>query len=275
MFEGSGMPAGLCPLCLNYTDVLDSHLIPAGVNRILRDQTISGNPDPLSITAKVTVQSSRQFHDYVFCKGCETRFNRNGERWVLAHMARGTEFRLFDILASSKEIESPYDGDHWYAAAEIPDINTQALAYFGLSMAWRTSVHAWKGIDGFKRRLDLGSYQGPIRKYLLGESSFPTNCNLVVAVWPDKETVLYSTYLPRRHFMDRRFHTYSFYLPGITFVLFLGKQIPHEVKDQCCYTTERKVILSSKDISQHAVSFLESMCRSTNRVARSLQVHRV
>ena len=125
----------------------------------------------------------------------------------------------------------------------------------GMPGAGKTGIHDWKGIDGYTRRLELGPYEDPIRRFLLGEGPFPSRCFVRVAVWPDKAAVLYCTYFPRRH-SERRFHLFSFYIPGITFCLYVGKGVPLKLRETCCYSSRRKPILTSGEVADKTSSLL-------------------
>jgi hypothetical protein len=235
------MSVGICKLCLEEKELHDSHLIPKGVYKSLRSE----GEDATSVTATKILQISWQFHAHLLCRSCEDRLNKGGETWVLKHMARQIprpQFLLFDLLNESALCEADDDG-RVYASAELPQIDTAKLAYFALSMFWRTTIHEWKGIDGFTRRLSLGSYAEPVRQFLLG-GQFPKYCFTRVMVWPDKESVFYCTHLPRRN-IEPQFHLYSYYLPGITFYGYVGKCVPPELKKTCCYSSEQKPIRTS------------------------------
>jgi len=159
------MSVGICKLCLEEKELHDSHLIPKGVYKSLRSE----GEDAISVTATKILQISWQFHAHLLCRSCEDRLNKGGETWVLKHMARQIprpQFLLFDLLNESALCEADDDG-RVYASAELPQIDTAKLAYFALSMFWRTTIHEWKGIDGFTRRLSLGSYAEPVRQFLL------------------------------------------------------------------------------------------------------------
>ena len=150
------MSVGICKLCLEEKELHDSHLIPKGVYKSLRSE----GEDATSVTATKILQISWQFHAHLLCRSCEDRLNKGGEMWVLKHMARQVprpQFLLFDLLNESALCEADDDG-RVYASTKLPQIDTAKLAYFALSMFWRTTIHEWKGIDGFTRRLSLGSY---------------------------------------------------------------------------------------------------------------------
>src|SRR5689334_20945536 len=80
-------PLTRCCLCLRSRELEESHLIPAGMYRISRGDP-HGNPNPLLLSPDMFLQTSDQVKDYLLCHDCEELFNKNGERWVIAHCYR-------------------------------------------------------------------------------------------------------------------------------------------------------------------------------------------
>jgi hypothetical protein len=242
-----------CRLCSKARELQRSHLIPAAVFKSLRSE----GKDVTSITAKKIVQTSRQFQAHLLCGDCEDSLNKGGETYVLRHMARQIpelEFRLYDLL--SGEIICGADDDcRVYDTRDVPEIDTGKLAHFALGMVWKTTACDWVGVDGYIRRLDLGPYEDPIRRFLLGDAPLPKHCFVNVFVWHDKSSVVYGTYLPRLHH-KRQSHVYSYYLPGITFVVRVGKSVEQKWRELCCYSNERKPIAASIYVAEQNASLL-------------------
>jgi hypothetical protein len=237
------MLCGICKLCLEEKELHDSHLIPKGVYKSLRSE----EHDATAVTATKILQISLQFHAPLLCLNCEDRLNRGGETWVLKHMARRVpcaQFLLFDLLHDHALCRRDEDG-RIYEAGKIPGIDIAKLAHFTLGMVWKTTIHSWRGVDGYKRRLSLGPYAEPVRRFLLGTGPFPAHCYTRILLWPDKESVFYCTHLPRRN-IEPQFHLYSYYLPGITFCAYVGKGVPRELRETCCYSSALKPIRTSK-----------------------------
>lgn len=100
---------GECRLCLrNGVELQDSHFLSKGIYKILRDSNAS-NPNPFLVTAGKSVQTSHQLKRHLFCKSCEERLNKNGERWVLSKCRQSDgSCPLADVLASrAPNMESP------------------------------------------------------------------------------------------------------------------------------------------------------------------------
>ena len=57
------------------------------------------------------------------------------------------------------------------------------LAYFGLSILWRSGVHMWNTAFGEKsNRMDLEDFEEPIRLFLHGDGPFPADVAVQVTV---------------------------------------------------------------------------------------------
>ena len=99
---------GLCRLCLNPSaNLRQSHYLPKGLYRLLRDEK-SPNPNPVLLTERLAVSTSKQLTPYLLCGLCEKRLSHNGENWVLQHCPRRGSFTLATILdaVSPSEVSS-------------------------------------------------------------------------------------------------------------------------------------------------------------------------
>ena len=121
--------------------------------------------------------------------------NDNGERYTMRQVAKpyGT-FPLLKTLLKATPVPMGPDAIA-FDQKSTPDIDRDALAYFALSIFWRASIHVW---DRKKKDpiIDLGPYNEGVRKYLLGETSFPDNVSLFMVVCDDPESqdVFYLNY---------------------------------------------------------------------------------
>ena len=244
---------GICPLCQTEQD-----LIPAGVFRSLL-KGANGAP-PYSISALKTLITSRQYQDFVFCQPCDNLFNTNGEDWIQRQMWRPRGFPLLEKLADAVPVEEFRDG-YVFETAGIPGIDSTKLAYFAVTMMWRMSIHAWLGADGDRRRFNLGPYQEPMRRFLFGVGPFPDNVVVSVYVWPDKARVLTATYLPKPE-ETYPHHSYSYYLPGVTFVLNAGRQMPPVMRRLCCYRGRGNPICTSAKAVAGSIRFVRNISKN-------------
>lgn len=238
------MISGVCKLCLRQKDLLSSHFLPAAAYKSLLNPEET-NPSPYLMSGTKTVESSRQIKDYVLCGDCERLFNENGERWVLARMAREGKFPLREILRKAIPIRS-IPGLTTYAAGAIAEIDVDKLEYFALSVFWRAAVHDWKPIVGEKyERLELGPYRERLREYLLGIAPFPPNVITMISVYEEEEFV--SSMIPPSAGTPRQEEgrPYSFLIPGIQFSMALGNRLRTESRELSSHLRpERRIFMS-------------------------------
>jgi hypothetical protein len=222
---------GKCKLCLrDGVDLQLSHLNPAGVYRVLRDDT-EKNPNPWLLTKTAAVQTSKQTRARLLCRDCEQRFSQNGENWVLRHCLKADRsFPLAAILASrTPELLSSATSTKVHFAARIPEVDISALSYFAASMFWRASVYPWNE-DG-SIPVPLGPFREPFRQYLMGLADFPQHCVLWVAVREGKEL----DRLTHPPIGERRekYHVHIFPMPGFGFSLTAGRYLPPSYRRMC------------------------------------------
>jgi hypothetical protein len=185
---------GKCRLCLRERiELQQSHFLPAGVFRILREEG-SKNPHPWILTKSGSFQSSEQMRAFLLCHHCEQRFSIKGENWVLRHCLRQDgRFRLASLLeARTPDSTAPGTTTKIYHAAHIPEVDITALSYFAASIFWRGSIYPWTGGIYPVR---LGPFEESFRKYLLGDAEFPPHAMLWVLVRP-KSIVDRATHTP-------------------------------------------------------------------------------
>jgi hypothetical protein len=254
---------GQCRLCLRSpVELKNSHFMPAGVYRLLRDESSTKNPNPVAISRKAAVQTSRQITASLLCGNCEGRLSKNGENWVLRHCLRKDDsFPLSAILRSTTpDFFGPRTTTKIYRTARVAEINVDALAYFAASIFWRGSIHTWN--DDGSVPIRLGPYQERFRRYLLSEGSFPEDCFLWVVVREPEGSISRLTYFP----IGKRaggFHVYKFPMPGLAFTLLVGKSIPTKYREICLVQGKGNPIVVS-DVLEG--SLMEEALRMIRRV---------
>src|ERR1035438_7986244 len=134
------MQRGICKLCLQKSDLLDSHFIPAAMYKRLRNASTK-NLNPVIVTSKVTSSTSRQIKHHLLCSDCEDRFNKNGEMEVLKWVSDGKRFPIVELLGRSVPFSMAQDFTV-YSGTTV-GIDTEKFAYFALSVVWRAAVHQW------------------------------------------------------------------------------------------------------------------------------------
>lgn len=257
------MPTGTCKLCHVHGDLRESHFMPAAIFLQLRTPSRK-NPHPVLISKKVSTTSSRQVKDYVLCNDCEQRFNKFGESWVLANMSRPTGFALQDALKRAGPFAAD-EGFELFSGVSIAAIDTDALAYFALSVFWRAAIHQWKSIDGNMEPLNLGTFEEEIRRFLLG-GPFPMDVVVTVSVWPTSR-VLPVAYTPREG-EAQDFRVFNFMIPGIEFRLYIGS-LSSELRSLCVKTSAQRFIIASASLEQETMQTFFGLMR-TSKPSRGL-----
>jgi hypothetical protein len=220
------MERGKCRLCLG-TDMLQrSHLIPRAVYALCRAPK-SRNPNPLMVTPKFAMQTSRQLQFPLLCFACEQLLRKKGEDWVNPRLASfGGAFPLGSLLSHhTPEMSDPDLAA--YALSRAPEISVASLIHFAMGIFWKASVHSWARKSAAPW-IDLGTYGEAIRRYLLGISAFPDNV-VLSAIFLPMPVKLITFYFPFETAGPSP-RTYQLYVPGLQFTLWTGRDIAMETK---------------------------------------------
>lgn len=181
------------------------------------------------ISSKVAVQTSKQTKAPLLCKECEDLINKQGERWTLPRIAN--EDKSFPLHTSLVTAEPDFVQRDMvgYSAAKNSEIDVQALTHFALAIFWKASVHNWHDL-GSDPQIDLGPYEEKLRGYVRNprNETFPDHVTLLITLLPPANVPLL-TNIPVRAPGGEGFRNYKFYIPGIQFVLSVGKTVDDEV----------------------------------------------
>lgn len=261
------MKTGICKLHLKPAELKLSHFLPAGAYRLL----VPDGGDvrqPILITKKVEILTSRQMCDYVLCADCEGRFDQGGEDYAVGQMNGSRGFPLLERLRVSPPVDFTLQ-EGVYAGKQL-GIDTPKLTYFALSVAWRSSVHSWPSIRGHvPDSVDLGTFQEPIRQFLLGEAPFPRELTVLTTACTD-EYSQHAMYAPTKMVGSPTLGV-SYLACGIHFMILMGPTYPPGIKDLCSYKSTRGYVFS-RDASAktvHAYSQLHSTARMKGLLART------
>jgi hypothetical protein len=206
-----------CPLCLEDKELVSSHLIP----RAMYDYCRTPDSEPVLMTSRVVMQTSRQLQHRLLCQDCEDVLNKGGENWLLPLLATmDKKFPLLDIIEQFEP--DVVDGElRTYAASRNPAIKIDKLIHFMMGVFWKASIHSWEG--GSKTpRIEFGPYGERVRTFLREETPFPENMGLVLNVLP-REKALVSFSLPYRNPMHEC-HGFTFHIPGVLCCVECGKK---------------------------------------------------
>jgi hypothetical protein len=238
-----------CKLCLRENQELQaSHLIPAAMYERVCESGAK-NPNPVILTRKRVVQSSRQITTYLLCRECEQRFSKNGEEWMTGQVLDGKkDFPLLDRLKEGApfRVGAAYEA---YSGTAV-GVDTEKLAYFGLSVLWRASVAKWWISSTETTAIDLGEHQEPIRRFLLGETGFPHDVLAIATVCTDFDSQ--GCFYPPCAVPQNPFRAYSLLTLGVSFRFFMGADVPPEFRAFCCvHSSDRRITVANHRESSH------------------------
>jgi hypothetical protein len=241
---------GICALCRQEAELQLSHLIPRAVYLDLRTPELP-NPNPIfSFPEGESGPRQEQVVAPLLCRSCEHRFSVNGEKWVLenGYRLKGPS-RLYQTLKNAEPLPEHSSGTV-YAGADLPALDMDKLAYFGASVFWRASNAVWPVVEKWhkrKRFLDLGRYAEPLRQFLLGEGEFPPEMVLKSAVVRSSEPPPVIGF-PSGLLTSKggaTFHMHTFHIPGLSFLLSVGRRIPKSDREFCVIRSTRRILFFS------------------------------
>jgi hypothetical protein len=221
--------------------------------------------DPIVMTPKIILPTSRQISDYLLCGRCEQLFNSNGENYVSKLVYDGADFPLLDKMNVALTMKEERNLLVYSASAMGLDVDK--VAYFVLSLFWRASVHSWATIGAQRTSIGLGVHEEPIRKFLLGKGPFPADIAVVVHACSDRASkgLIFSPTAA----IGSTYVTYSVLVRGVYFRLLTGLS-PSAHGHRLCIVNSPKHVIFEEDCDQrtrHAYGHL----RKTAKVAKQLK----
>ena len=234
------MTIGICRLCLQNRQLQDSHLLPKALYRMCRFEG-TPNPNPLMVSARGSMQTSKQIKDFLLCRTCEQRLCANGERYAMSQVSRREGFALLKTLESSSNRRSGGDLTFYYETSSL-GIKRVKLAYFALSVFWRASAHTWCRPERNVPMISLGEYEEPIREYLLGTGPYPSDLAVLLFVCTDflSQNVFYE---PSKG-TDLDPKTWTFGVRGLNFFLSCRDGMPESMTNACIVNGSRQMMIA-------------------------------
>jgi len=199
-----------------------------------------GKVDPVMMTPQLITPTQRQLWRHLLCGDCEQRFSNHGESLIMRLVQRSTEFALLDRL----KLAVPFSVEPNVVAfsGSGAGVDTEQLAYFALSVLWRSGVEQWRTLNQQTTGVSLGVFEEPIRKYLAGESGFPPGIVVTATVCTDIGS-RFCTFAPSER-KDTLFPSpsYSLLVRGIWFHILTGIPPSAIVREACCVNSSNKVL---------------------------------
>jgi hypothetical protein len=261
------MPLGICKLCREEKELVNSHFIPAGAFKALHASGLEVN-EPMVLTEKRIIQSSRQITSHAFCGNCEDRFNRGGEAWTLDKLATLTAFPLRDmVVASTPEIDEP--DFKVFACDKIPNFQFEKIIHLALGLFWKSAAHTWNVIDGPAPRIELGPYEEPIRQFVHGTGPFPKN--VCLGTFLDTSTPPLIAVTPPRRFQLEGAHLFIFYMNGLHCSLCVGKRAGALFGGACMASRAGHPIFLVPDAGESMLAVLQKSVKGSRPSRRLLK----
>ncbi|HKI25865.1 MAG TPA: hypothetical protein VKA07_06040 [Candidatus Sulfotelmatobacter sp.] len=249
-----------CPFCLLDKRLIESHLISKGIYSL-----VGGDAnEAIRVNSRLIMHTSRQTKDVLLCQECDNSLNRNGENWIIPKLARADgKFFFLDIL---QELPPDTEKEPFkvYGAAKNPSIDVNKIVHFAMGIFWKASVHSWTG-NGNTPRIELGPYRDHLRDFLRGDAPFPKNVSLNLFVQPRNRVLIWIAEPSRGKAKACR--NFSFYVPGIRFDLYVGKQIRDQIRQLCFYANPAHPIVVY-DSSNRFLDLKKEMERTARKSKR-------
>jgi hypothetical protein len=244
---------GPCKLCLEHKELRDSHYIPKRAYSMSMAKSLP-NPNPVVLSQGQVKQVSDQLRGHTFCGDCEQMLSDKGEKWVLANIPddQGEPFPLQEALIPEEPV---FTGDeiNLYAGRSLPAFNMEKLIYFGMSIFWRAAARRWtSSLGGTAPPVELGEYYEPIRQYLLG-APFPEDVVIFVLIYNRKPAMNSATTVLAAK--DGMGSLYWFYLHGLGFKLYLGKDVPNDIRRLCAYRSAEGFVMVDSEFGKMVRGF--------------------
>jgi hypothetical protein len=190
------------------------------------------------MTPELVKTTPKQLWAHLLCSDCEQMLNERGEKSVQALFNGASAFPLLNRMNLSLALKTEPTVVTYSGSAM--GIDTEALAYYALSILWKGSVHKWTTLKGQKSSVSLEKYQEPIRRYLSGEAAFPEGVYVIVAACTD--TGSQGMVFAPSQVAESRFTAYSLLVRGLWFHIITTDNPANGLDGLCCVRSSRKVI---------------------------------
>lgn len=235
---------GVCALCRDKADLINSHLIPAAAYKHVRG-AVGGNGDsPVIIDGsdKTAFQTDKQITQYLLCKECEDRFSRNGERILGKLWSTRRGFPLLEKLAQENVI---YAGNEFsvYGHETLDSQILECLFYFAVSIFWRAHVWDWGGQKNSYGGALGEKYETEVRRFLLGDGALK-EARIFVHL---NTNSTYRSMIRLPSYLRKNGVTHhSFSMLGIDFWLYVGGSVGKELKS----LSQNNMLFASSDFAK-------------------------
>lgn len=249
---------GICKMCLQDKELVESHFIPAAIYDYCR----AGKQSPIRIAGGAAFPTDRQTQVYLLCGECENILNTNGERWLNAKLATmDRKFPLYDLITRQAPVYT-IDATDIYFSSNNPEVLTDCLVHFAMGIFWKAAVHSWLA-GKTEPRIELAPYTDVIRMWLRGEGTLPSSIALSISVSrPDRAQITFNEPHEARSNEDR---TFVFHVPGVFFMLHVGESLPDVTKQFCLHHSSFHPIFVSEEMTQKVEDLFREMFHKSRK----------
>jgi uncharacterized protein YlaI len=223
--------------------------------------------EPVVMTPKLATHTSKQVHDYVFCDECEDRFNKGGESYVSGLVCNDNSFPLLDRIRLALPGKRMGNEGVQYSGRAL-GINTDKLAYYAMSIAWRAAAYQWNTLDRQKTGVQMTDERlRQMRLFLMGHIGFPHDIGVLVVACVDLESQGFS-FTPVR-MQDEKLTSYAMLVRGIYFQVMMDMAPRFPFHDVCCVHSPGNVIFVGNRAQETRHWF--NLLKSEARIAKNLK----
>lgn len=165
------------------------------------------------------------------------------------------------VVMSHGKVKQVADQLRGYTSGKkIKAFDMDPLIYFGMSIIWRAAARKWKSsLGGIAPPVDLCEYYEPIRQFLLG-GPFPDDVVILVYVHNLKPAMNAATTVLSAK--DRMAEFHWFYLNGLGFKVYLGKETPQQIRQLCAYRSADGFVMVDREFGRMVRGFLKDYLTS-------------
>ena len=176
-------------------------------------------------------------------------------------------FPLFELFASEPPVFCEGD-EAIYNVGTNSKIDVEKLSHFALGIFWKASVASWR-LNEKEPMINLGPYADGLREWSTSETAFPRHIWLSVSVSKPGQAWITLNLPIRSEFKDWR--TYLMHVPGVLFILSVGRSVPTEMRMTCFHEGPGHPIFVSTDIMAKFAGFLGAHLRDSKKTMAYLK----
>ncbi len=258
------MKIGICKLCQQKAELVESHLIPKAIYKRIR-RSNGANNRIVAVSHAVAMFSDKQVKDYLLCVACEGRFGRV-EDYTVSNCLQEDSFPFREaVLGLPRHLEANDVALGQY----LEGGGIEMLVYFAASVLWRAAVHRWRGVGGSTITVNLGSYEEGFRLYLLDKADFPVETTIGIFVAGKANELDQFATTPIA--LDvKGYQQYTFVIPGIKFSIVVGRDRPEEMRAGCSLRSSGQYIYIDDHLDRHELAFQMGRTRVSQKIQDGL-----